>query len=96
MAETATGKSATPKVEQVQGRRKEVVGEVVANPAVLRVKGFSAIAGKPMRLLIQAVGSRVAQHYDRAWGPGEARQGNLVVIGLKGLDRAAITRALIE
>jgi small subunit ribosomal protein S17 len=30
MAETATGK-ATPKVEQVQGRRKQVVGEVVAN-----------------------------------------------------------------
>jgi small subunit ribosomal protein S17 len=29
MAETA--KSATPAVEQVQGRRKEVVGEVVAN-----------------------------------------------------------------
>ena len=31
MAESATGKSATPRVEQVQGRRKEVVGEVVAN-----------------------------------------------------------------
>ena len=31
MAETASGKSATPKNENVQGRRKEVVGEVVAN-----------------------------------------------------------------
>ncbi len=31
MAETATGRSATPKNENVQGRRKEVVGEVVAN-----------------------------------------------------------------
>jgi len=31
MAEAATGKSATPKNENVQGRRKEVVGEVVAN-----------------------------------------------------------------
>jgi small subunit ribosomal protein S17 len=30
MAE-ATGKAATPPVEHVQGRRKEVVGEVVAN-----------------------------------------------------------------
>jgi len=30
MAETATGK-ATPQAEHVQGRRKEVVGEVVAN-----------------------------------------------------------------
>ena len=31
MAESAAGKSATPQNEQVQGRRKEVVGEVVAN-----------------------------------------------------------------
>jgi small subunit ribosomal protein S17 len=31
MAERAAGKSATPQNEQVQGRRKEVVGEVVAN-----------------------------------------------------------------
>jgi small subunit ribosomal protein S17 len=31
MAETASGKSATPQSGQVQGRRKEVVGEVVAN-----------------------------------------------------------------
>ena len=31
MAEAATGKSATPRSEHVQGRRKEVVGEVLAN-----------------------------------------------------------------
>jgi small subunit ribosomal protein S17 len=31
MAEAASKKSATPPNEQVQGRRKEVVGEVVAN-----------------------------------------------------------------
>jgi small subunit ribosomal protein S17 len=31
MAETAIQKSATPPTEHVQGRRKEVVGEVVAN-----------------------------------------------------------------
>ena len=31
MAEAASKKSATPRSEQVQGRRKEVVGEVVAN-----------------------------------------------------------------
>ena len=70
------------------------VTAVIADPAVLRVKGFSAVAGKPMRLLIQAVGPRVQQHYDRAWAPGESRQGNLVVIGLKGLDQPAITRQL--
>jgi len=47
-----------------------------------------------MRLLLQAVGSRVNYHYDRAWAPSEARETRLVVIGLKGLDRAAVTRAL--
>jgi small subunit ribosomal protein S17 len=31
MAEAATKKSATPPSDQVQGRRKQVVGEVVAN-----------------------------------------------------------------
>ena len=62
---------------------------------VLRVKGFVPVAGKPMRLLVQAVGARVSHHYDRAWSAAEARRdGSLVVIGLKGLDRAAVTRAL--
>jgi cobalamin biosynthesis protein CobW len=61
---------------------------------VLRVKGFAAVAGKPLRLLVQAVGSRVTQQYDRAWAASEPRESRLVVIGLKGLDRAAVTRAL--
>ncbi len=61
---------------------------------VLRVKGFAAVSGKPMRLLLQAVGSRVTHQYDRPWTAAETRQGRLVVIGLKGIDRAAITRAL--
>jgi cobalamin biosynthesis protein CobW len=61
---------------------------------VLRVKGFAAVANKQMRLLVQAVGSRVTHQYDRPWAANEAREGRLVVIGLKGLDRAAVTRAL--
>jgi cobalamin biosynthesis protein CobW len=62
---------------------------------VLRVKGFAAVTGKPMRLQVQAVGPRVASQYDRLWAPFEKRSGGLVVIGLKGLDRAAITQALV-
>jgi cobalamin biosynthesis protein CobW len=62
---------------------------------VLRMKGFAAVAGKPMRLLIQAVGPRVSHYYDRPWGEAETRQGNLVVIGLKGLDRDAVARTLL-
>jgi cobalamin biosynthesis protein CobW len=67
----------------------------VAEPgAVLRVKGFAAVSGKPMRLQLQAVGPRVTHQYDRRWQPGETREGHLVVIGLKGIDRAAIEQAL--
>jgi cobalamin biosynthesis protein CobW len=61
---------------------------------VLRIKGFVAVAGRPMRLLIQAVGPRVSHYYDRPWGASEPRQGSLVVIGLKGLDRHAVTKSL--
>lgn len=60
---------------------------------VLRVKGFLPVAGKPMRLLVQAVGPRVAHHFDRAWG-AEPRVGRLVAIGLKGLDRAKVEAIL--
>jgi cobalamin biosynthesis protein CobW len=62
---------------------------------VLRIKGFAAVSGKNLRLLIQAVGPRVSHYYDRPWGASEARQGNLVVIGLKGFDRDAVTKALL-
>jgi len=47
-----------------------------------------------LRLLVQAVGPRVSHQYDRPWTASEPRQGQLVVIGLKGLDRAAIAQAL--
>ena len=57
---------------------------------VLRIKGFAAVAGKPLRLAIQGVGSRFRQHFDRAWQPGEPRAGHLVVIGQTGMDRRAI------
>ena len=62
---------------------------------VLRVKGFAAVAGKPLRLFVQAVGTRVTHNYDRPWNGAERREGKLVVIGLKGLDRTAVTRALL-
>ena len=61
---------------------------------VLRVKGFAAVADKPLRLLVQAVGSRVTCQFDRPWQAAEQRQGRLVVIGLKGLDRNAVAEAL--
>jgi cobalamin biosynthesis protein CobW len=61
---------------------------------VLRMKGFIEVVGKPMRLLVQGVGQRFRQQFDRPWAPNEDRRSRLVVIGEKGLDRAAITAAL--
>ena len=62
---------------------------------VLRMKGFAAVAGKPMRLLVQAVGARVTHQYDRTWGAHEERGGRLVVIGQKGIDRDGIAAMLL-
>jgi len=61
---------------------------------VLRLKGFLAVRGKPMRLVLQGVGDRIQHYFDRAWRPDEDREGRLVVIGARGLDRAAIAAAL--
>lgn len=70
------------------------IAELAETQDVLRVKGFAAVTGKPMRLLIQAVGPRVNHYYDRPWDAAEERQGKVVVIGLKGLDRDAVTKSL--
>ncbi|MFC7397036.1 cobalamin biosynthesis protein CobW [Chelatococcus sp. GCM10030263] len=68
--------------------------EAAATHDILRIKGFLAIAGKPLRLLVQGVGERFQQQFERPWRQDEARLGRLVVIGQKGLDRAAITTAI--
>ena len=47
---------------------------------ILRVKGYAAVTGKPMRLLVQAVGARVRTQFDRPWGSDETRQGKVVII----------------
>ena len=70
------------------------IAAVAEAQGVLRIKGFAAVIAKPMRLLVQAVGPRVVHHYDRPWAANETRAGQLVVIGLKDIDRAAITQAL--
>jgi cobalamin biosynthesis protein CobW len=75
-----------------------IVSSVIATAEeynVLRVKGFLPVAGKPMRLLVQAVGPSVTLYFDRTWGASEPRKGSLVVIGLKGLDRTAVAKSLL-
>ncbi len=60
---------------------------------ILRLKGFVAVAGKPMRQTLQAVGPRVDTYFDQPFGDAP-RETRLVVIGEAGLDQAAITKAL--
>ncbi len=50
-------------------------------PSTLRIKGFAAVAGKKMRLVVQAVGDRLSLYYDRPWQSAEERTTRLVVIG---------------
>jgi cobalamin biosynthesis protein CobW len=70
------------------------IGTAIEAHDILRVKGFVAVAGKPARMLVQAVGPRIQHHFDRAWKADEPRRTQLVVIGQKGLDRAAIEAAI--
>ncbi len=67
---------------------------VIAVHGILRIKGFAAVAGKDMRLVVQGVGDRLQHYYDRDWRPEESRVSRLVVIGETGLDQPAISAAI--
>jgi cobalamin biosynthesis protein CobW len=62
---------------------------------ILRVKGFIAVTGKPMRLLVQAVGARVRMQYDRPWGTAMRRSQLVVIAEMADVNEAAI-RAVLE
>ena len=71
----------------------EKVADVIRAHDILRLKGFAAIQGKPMRLTLQAVGPRVDTYFDRPFGTAP-RLTRLVVIGQAGLKHAEIDAAL--
>jgi cobalamin biosynthesis protein CobW len=71
----------------------QALKDAVSKHGILRIKGFAAIPGKPMRLLLQGVGLRFDKHFDRAWQADEARVTRLIVIG-QSLDQAIITAEL--
>ena len=70
---------------------RATIQAALAQPNVLRVKGYTSVVGKPAPLVVQAVGERVDLAFAR---PGSRSGDGLVVIGLKGLDRAAVEAAL--
>lgn len=63
---------------------------------ILRVKGHIAVAGKPMRLLVQAVGERVRHQYDRPWGAETRRSALVVIAEHHDVDEAAIRAVLLD
>jgi cobalamin biosynthesis protein CobW len=76
------------------GRFLARLGDIIAAHDILRLKGFLHVPGKDFRQVVQGVGARLQHYFDRPWNAGEARQSRLVVIGRKGLDRAAIAAAI--
>jgi cobalamin biosynthesis protein CobW len=81
----------------------DALTQAVVQHGILRVKGFAAIPGKPMRLLVQGVGTRFDKHFDRAWKADEERLTHLVLIGqeldagvLESQLRAAVSAAEIK
>ncbi|MCY4031487.1 MAG: cobalamin biosynthesis protein CobW [Hyphomicrobiales bacterium] len=73
----------------------ESVGRLLRAQEVLRVKGFVSVAGRSMRLVIQAVGPRVEHYFGGEWGANEERATRLVVIGEVGLDADLLRGAFL-
>ncbi|MEZ5707494.1 MAG: cobalamin biosynthesis protein CobW [Burkholderiaceae bacterium] len=66
---------------------------LVKRHEIYRVKGFVALPGAAMRLLVQGVGQRFDSQFDRPWGADEARTTRLVFIG-DHLDADTLQREL--
>ncbi|MFB2983242.1 cobalamin biosynthesis protein CobW [Microseira sp. BLCC-F43] len=67
--------------------------QLVQQHEIYRVKGFVAVPHKPMRLVLQGVGSRFEHFYDRLWLGNEPRETRLVLIG-RALDKSKIESSL--
>ncbi|MCJ7874455.1 cobalamin biosynthesis protein CobW [Phaeobacter sp. J2-8] len=70
------------------------IARLAQEQKILRVKGHVAVAGKPMRLLVQAVGARVRHQFDRPWGSDPRRSALVVIAEHDDLDPDAIRTAL--
>jgi cobalamin biosynthesis protein CobW len=76
-----------------RGRLVEALVALVQRHEIYRIKGFVALPGAAMRLVVQGVGQRFDSHFDRAWREGDLRTTRLVVIG-DHLDAAALQAEL--
>ncbi|OBY24515.1 cobalamin biosynthesis protein CobW [Leisingera sp. JC1] len=61
---------------------------------ILRVKGYVAVEGKPMRMLVQAVGERLRAQYDKPWGAQPRKTALVVIAEHDDIDEQAIRAEL--
>jgi cobalamin biosynthesis protein CobW len=67
--------------------------QLVQEQEIYRIKGFVDVSNKPMRMVVQGVGSRLEHFFDRRWQASEPRQTRLVLIG-RALNRSRIEEVL--
>jgi cobalamin biosynthesis protein CobW len=72
----------------------DAIRRLAREQKILRLKGHVAVQGKPMRLLVQAVGERVRQQYDRPWGTAPRRTQLVVIAEMADINEAAIRKVL--
>jgi len=70
-----------------------ILAELLTQHNIFRAKGFTALPGKPMRQVIQAVGKRLDVHFDRLWRADETPATSLVFIG-RGIIESDIKASL--
>ncbi len=68
--------------------------EAIVEHNLLRVKGFGAVEGSSMRMVIQAVGPRIDSYFDRPFNGDEPNETRLVVIGETGINQAELCKML--
>lgn len=83
-----------PEIEDPEALAR-AIARLADQQNILRVKGHVAVAGKPMRLLVQAVGARVRHQYDQPWGD-RPRASRLVVIAEHDDVNEAAIRAVLQ
>ena len=72
------------------------IEQIAREQNILRAKGYVAVKDKPMRLLVQAVGTRVRAQYDRTWKPNESRGSRIVFIAEHNDIELAAIEAVIR
>lgn len=87
--------SVTIKLGEVDSKQVlATIEQLVNEHCIYRVKGFLALPGKPMRQVIQGVGKRMDQYFDRLWQDSEKRESHIVLIG-KELDQDTLNAAFL-